>query len=215
MTRDKWLIGVDEVGRGPLAGPVMVGVALVPADFDWALIPGVTDSKKLSEKRREAIYKNADELQLAGKLFFAVAGRAAQVIDEIGIVCAIKEAMAEALEEMTKKKSTLISPRGTLGEEVLVLLDGGLVAPQTFIHQKTIIKGDAIEPVIGLASIVAKVTRDREMVGVAKQYPGYGLEMNKGYGTAMHIGAIRSLGLTSIHRASFCLSCQLENVLVG
>jgi ribonuclease HII len=215
----KWLIGVDEVGRGPLAGPVMVGVALVPADFDWALLPGVTDSKKLSEKKREAIYENALLLQREGKLFFVVAGESAATIDEIGIVPAIKKAMARALDEVMEKHNvhprtglgkTLKNPRTVLGfEEVLVKLDGGLKAPAEFVHQETIIKGDAKEPVIGLASIVAKVMRDREMVEVAKEYPGYGLEVHKGYGTVIHRRAISAQGLLSIHRASFCKNIKL------
>lgn len=192
-----WTIGIDEVGRGPLAGPVMVGVAAVPGDFDWALLPGVTDSKKLSEKKREAIYEKATELQAAGKLFFAVAEESASVIDEIGIVSAIKRALAQGLAEVALTV-------GFLPGEVRVLLDGGLVAPAEFNNQETIIKGDVKEPVIGLASIVAKVTRDRLMVSHDEQYPGYGLASHKGYGTAAHCAAVRQLGLSAIHRVSFC-----------
>lgn len=199
-----WIIGIDEVGRGPLAGPVMVGAALVPADFDWVLLPGVTDSKKLSEKKREAIYGNAKELQVAGKLFFAVAGESAVVIDEVGIVPAIRRALGRALVEV-HEAARASGPRTGLGpDEVRVMLDGGLVAPAEFVHQETIIKGDAKEPVIGLASIVAKVTRDRLMVDIDAQYPGYGLAGHKGYGTAAHREAVLRLGLSTIHRMSFC-----------
>jgi len=208
----EWLIGIDEVGRGSLAGPVMVGAVLVPADFSWTQLPGVTDSKKLSEKKREVIFTQASALQQAGKLWWAVGSEPAEVIDQIGIVGAIKKAMARALVEVTEKASgqgTTPSPRFHLGEGVvpetaLVLLDGGLNAPAEFVHQKTIIKGDATEPVIGLASIVAKVTRDREMVRLHDQFPEYGLAIHKGYGTAAHCAAVRRLGLTPVHRRSFC-----------
>ncbi len=208
----QWLIGIDEVGRGPLAGPVMVGVVAVPVDFDWTLLPGVTDSKKLSEKRREAIYKNANDLQGQGKLIYRVAGESAQVIDEIGIVPAIKLALERALGEVMEQVQ--ISPRTDLGiknprsvlgfDGVLVKLDGGLVAPPEYVHQETIIKGDGSEPVIGLASIVAKVTRDREMVRLSSEYSGYDLDVHKGYGTAAHCAAVRRLGLSPLHRRSFC-----------
>lgn len=192
-----WVIGVDEVGRGPLAGPVMVGVVAVPADFDWVRLPGVTDSKKLSEKKREAIYEKAKELQSAGKLFFAVAGESAAVIDELGIVLAIKQATVQGLAEVQ-------SAAKLLPDEVRVLLDGGLVAPPEYVHQETIVKGDAKESVIGLASVVAKVMRDRLMVEMEAEYPGYGLSVHKGYGTAAHCAAVRRLGLSTIHRVSFC-----------
>lgn len=197
----KWLVGVDEVGRGPLAGPVMVGVALVPVDFDWALLPGVTDSKKLSEKKRESIYKNAVALQEEGKLFFVVVGESAATIDKIGIVPAIKKAMARALSKVMET-ATLEA------DSVRVLLDGGLKAPAEFPDQETIIKGDAKESVIGLASIVAKVVRDREMVEIAKGYPGYELAVHKGYGTVVHREAVRRLGVSEIHRKTFCRGCQ-------
>lgn len=201
-------IGIDEVGRGPLAGPVMVGAALVPSDFDWALLPGVTDSKKLSEKKRECIYETACTLQVEGKLFFSVAGESATVIDEIGIVPAIRKALTQAIQEVVEIASAHYSPSNPrlppgVGS-VRVLLDGGLTAPAEFVQQETIIKGDAKESVIGLASIIAKVTRDREMVRLAHEYPGYGLEVHKGYGTVAHRTAITGHGMSAIHRRSFC-----------
>lgn len=197
----KWLIGVDEVGRGPLAGPVMVGAALVPGDFDWALLPGVTDSKKLTEKKREAIFANALDLQQAGKVWFAVAEESAATIDATGIVPSIRSALVRALTDVVERSAVVVP-------SVSVLLDGGLMAPAEYLHQQTIIKGDATEPVIGLASIVAKVTRDRELVRLAAEYPGYGLEVHKGYGTVAHRAAIREQGLSAIHRATFCRGCQ-------
>ncbi len=216
-----WLVGIDEVGRGPLAGPVMVGAALVPVDFDWGLLPGVTDSKKLTEKKREAIFIQAEKLQQEGKLWFAVAEESAEMIDKIGIVPSIRSALARALAEVlgavnkNLPRAALGSrlgnnvPRAALGPtEVRVLLDGGLRASAEFIHQATIIKGDAKEPVIGLASIMAKVVRDREMVRLGVEYPGYGLAVHKGYGTVAHRAAIGKQGLSAIHRATFCKGCQ-------
>lgn len=195
----------------------MVGAVAVPVGFDWAVLPGVTDSKKLSEKKREVIFENAQGLQNDGKLFFAVAGESAATIDGIGIVPAIRQALARALEEIERKilELHLALPRTVLGENnlgqvAMVKLDGGLKAPASFVHQETIIKGDAKEPVIGLASIVAKVTRDREMVELAAQYPGYGMEVHKGYGTKAHREAVRCLGLSPVHRASFCRNCQIK-----
>lgn len=204
-----FLIGIDEVGRGPLAGPVSVGAALVPVDFDWAQLPGVTDSKKLTEKKRERIYEQSCVLQADGKLFFAVVGESAAVIDEIGIVPAIRKALTQAIHEVIEKSQG--NPRFPLGvESVRVLLDGGLKAPEEFVHQETIIKGDAKESVIGLASIIAKVTRDREMVRLAPEYTGYGLEVHKGYGTVAHRRAITEHGMSAIHRRSFCKNISVQ-----
>ncbi len=209
-TKVKWLVGIDEVGRGPLAGPVMVGAVLVPVDFDWALLPGVTDSKKLTEKKREAIFIQAEKLQQEGKMWFAVAEESAQTIDAIGIVPSIRSALARALAEVLEAANKSV-PRVLLGpEEVRVLLDGGLKAPAEFMYQETIIKGDAKEPVIGLASILAKVTRDREMVRLGAEYLGYGLGEHKGYGTVAHRAAIKQIGLSAIHRATFCRGCQIS-----
>ncbi len=202
--KNGWQIGVDEVGRGPLAGPVGVGVALVPLSFDWTKIPGVTDSKKLSEKKRETIYEVARALMTEGELFFAVAMVGAKEIDSSGIVPSINKAMYEALTEVL-----MCVPRPGLGqeyEEVQVLLDGGLKAPEQFTNQETIIKGDAKESVIGLASIVAKVTRDRHMEQLAKEkaYQVYDFAVHKGYGTKAHRTAIFEHGLSPEHRASYC-----------
>ncbi len=201
----KWVIGVDEAGRGPLAGPVSVGVALVPTDFDWQLIPGVGDSKQVSEKKREVIYLRAKELQKAGQLDFAVELVSAKVIDTKGIVPAITAAMAKAL-------SRLVQPRRVLGQdEVLVKLDGGLKAPREYVHQETIIKGDSKEKVIGLASIMAKVTRDHYMERVAKKadFLVYDFAQHKGYGTKAHRDAIAKYGLSPEHRASYCKNLQM------
>lgn len=191
----KWCIGVDEVGRGPLAGPVAVGVVCVDRDFDWEALPGVTDSKKLTEKKREAIFAIAQRLKKQKQLDYAVCTVSATSIDTVGIISAINQAKLKALQKLS------VSPN-----ECLVKLDGGLSAPKEYVYQETIIKGDSKEKVIGLASIIAKVTRDRYMVRIAKQaeYVPYTFAQHKGYGTQKHREAITKHGLSSLHRKSFC-----------
>lgn len=189
----KYLIGIDEAGRGPLAGPVAVGAVLVPIDFDWKRIEGVRDSKKLSEKKREELFARAQELQSSSTLRYAVATSSAKYIDTYGIVPAIKRALAEALSHFEVE-----------AHECRVVLDGSLSAPAQYIHQETIIRGDDTEPVISLASIMAKVTRDRLMRRIAPKYPAYGFDVHKGYGTLAHRSSIKKNGLSEVHRRSFC-----------
>jgi ribonuclease HII len=189
----QYLIGIDEAGRGPLAGPVAVGVAAVPMDFDWSTLSGVRDSKKLSEKKREEIFERANELKSSHVLRLAVSTSSATYIDTYGIVPAIRRALAEALSRLE-----------VVPEECRVLLDGSLSAPVEYIHQQTIVRGDDSEPIISLASIVAKVTRDRLMRRLAARYPAYEFDVHKGYGTLSHRQAIARCGLSNIHRASFC-----------
>lgn len=201
---EKYQIGIDEVGRGPLAGPVAVGAALVTDNFDWDLLPGVTDSKKLSEKKREEIYKIATELAITTELDFAVSMISAKIIDQTGIILAIEKAMNNALQTLEKRH--LNTPVNWSIDECRVLLDGGLKAPKQFMHQETIVKGDSKEKVIGLASIMAKVTRDRYMRRQAKlaAYTPYDFSSHKGYGTKAHRAAIAKYGLTDLHRSSYC-----------
>lgn len=187
------LIGVDEAGRGPLSGPVAVGAVAVLKNFNWTRIPGVRDSKKLSAAQRERVYAHMRSLSLSGEIRYAVAFVSARTIDRVGIVEAIRRALNSALTKLD------VSPH-----ESTVLLDGSLHAPAQWHKQKTIIHGDALEPVISLASIAAKVERDRRMVRLAKKHPQYGFEVHKGYGTAVHIAAIKKYGLSPEHRASFC-----------
>ncbi len=203
------LIGVDEAGRGPLAGPVAVGVVLVPIDFDWEFIPGVGDSKQLAAKKRDALFRLAEELKKEGRLDFAVVMVSARQIDTKGIVPAINSAMARALSKLRKSPREALGnmPRASLGvETVMVKLDGGLKAPKEYMHQETIIKGDSKEKVIGLASIMAKVTRDRYMERIAAkpQFAAYDFAKHKGYGTKAHREAISRCGLSSEHRITFC-----------
>ncbi len=201
----KWLIGVDEAGRGPLAGPVAVGVVVVSKDFNWSCIEGVGDSKKVSPKNREMVFKRALQLQKEGKLDFKVVLVSAKTIDAIGIVPSIIQAIDRALLAI-EKAYLVTSPRTVLGEVGIVKLDGGLKAPERYIQQETIIKGDSKEKVIGLASILAKVTRDRYMVQKSTEsiFAPYGFDIHKGYGTKVHRELIQKNGLSIEHRKSFC-----------
>lgn len=200
MSSLRHIIGIDEVGRGPLAGPVMVCAVVVPTDFDWEqLLPGVGDSKKVTSKNREAVFAQAEILRKNGQLDYCIASQSAATIDKKGIVSAVNTALIQALATICK--------RGALNPlQVQVKLDGSLRAPAMFVHQETIIKGDAKEQVIGLASIIAKVTRDRhmEMLGSDPAYTPYGFLRHKGYGTKMHREAIVINGLSLEHRVSFC-----------
>lgn len=184
----KYVIGVDEVGRGPVAGPVSVCAVAVPVGFDWKHIPGITDSKKMTEKSRAKVYLRARELGV----HYAISHIDAEIIDTVGIVRCIRDALSQALSSLR------LPPH-----ECLVLLDGGLRAPKEYIHQKTIIRGDGSEYCIGLASILAKVERDALMTGYTVEYPVYGFEKHKGYGTAAHYKAISRFGLSKLHRRSF------------
>ena len=186
----KWMIGVDEAGRGPLAGPVSVGVFAVPAGFDIERIKGVKDSKKLSEKQRDEWYKKLKSLKGVRS---CVAFTSSRQIDSKGIVWSVKNAMRRALNKLKISSN-----------DCIVLLDGALQAPKEYKNQKTIIKGDAKEPVISSASILAKVERDRKIIRLSEKYPKYKLDKHKGYGTKYHREMIKKYGLTEIHRKSFC-----------
>ena len=193
----KWIVGVDEAGRGPLAGPVTVGLVMVPSDFDWELVPGVRDSKKISEKKREVIYKRVTELNAQKKLSFVVKSVSAKSIDSKGIAPAIRRSIEAGISDLECDPSS-----------TFIKLDGSLHAPAIY-DQETIIKGDDKEMVIGLASIMAKVTRDRYMVGQDAKYPQYGLATHKGYGTKAHMQAIAEHGFSPIHRQSYCKNIKL------
>jgi len=192
----KYLIGIDEVGRGPIAGPVAVGAFLFPNIESRKLFSGVKESKQLNEKKREVWYADILDAKKKGLVDFAVTFQSEKVIDTKGLSFAIKNALKLSINKIVKKNKIKAS-------EVLVLLDGGLKAPVEFIHQQTIIKGDAKEKVIALASICAKVERDRVMRMWAKKFPQYGFDVHKGYGTRRHYSAISKHGLTSLHRKSF------------
>lgn len=174
--------GIDEAGRGPLAGPVVAGAAILPAD---CTILYLNDSKKLSEKRREELFLEIREKAVAWSTGMASPER----IDEINILNATYEAMREAIEGLS------VLPQ--------VLLNDAVTIPGIALRQVPIIKGDAKSVSIAAASILAKVTRDHMMEEYAKLYPQYGFEKHKGYGTAAHIAALREFGPCPIHRKSF------------
>lgn len=189
------LIGVDEAGRGPLAGPVAVGVVAIEEGFDLlAAFPGLNDSKKLSEKKREALYALLLEEAKKGTVRAKVCFSSEKLIDRKGIAFAVRDALTRGVRAL--------APDAT---GVRVVLDGSLKAPKEY-TQETIIGGDAIEPAIMLASVAAKVSRDRLMHKLAQEYPAYGFEKHKGYGTKAHQQAIREHGLSVVHRKSFCRS---------
>ncbi len=195
MRNYKYIVGIDEVGRGPIAGPVMVGAFCVARkDTNTVLtdLEGITDSKKLTEKRRELYVERIKALQKKGLVSIAIVGVSAAIIDAQGIVPAIKSALARTLRKLN------INP-----EQVYVYLDGGLSAPKQYIHQETVIKGDSKIWQIGAASVVAKVLRDKKMIEYGKQYPGYGFEQHKGYGTKLHREMIKENGVTDIHRKTW------------
>lgn len=188
----RFMLGVDEAGRGPLAGPVAVGVVVVSEGFDiLGEFPGVADSKKLSEKNREKIFEMLERRAEQGEVRFAVEFESADVIDEEGIVTAVRRALWRGVNAL--------APDAAL---VKIQLDGALRAPPEY-AQETIINGDELIPLISLASIAAKVTRDRLMVRLAEQFPEYGFEKHKGYGTAAHYAALKIHGPCNIHRRSF------------
>lgn len=178
----EYICGIDEVGRGPLAGPVVTGAVILPKDCD---ILYLNDSKQLSEKKREELYDIIMEKAVA----VSVGYNSPERIDEINILQATLEAFEQSLEKM--------NPRPTL------LLNDAVKLPHVTIPQVPIIKGDAKSISIAAASIIAKVTRDRLMVQYDEIYPEYGFASNKGYGSASHIEAIKKYGPTPIHRRSF------------
>ena len=177
-----YICGVDEVGRGPLAGPVVAGAVILPKDCD---ILYLNDSKQLSEKKREELYDVIMEKAVSTGLGFVSPER----IDQINILQATYEAMREAIAKL--------SPQPDL------LLNDAVTIPKVAIRQVPIIKGDAKSISIAAASIIAKVTRDRLMVQYDSVFPEYGFASNKGYGAAAHIEALRKYGPTPIHRRSF------------
>ncbi len=180
----RYIAGVDEVGRGPLAGPVVCAAVIMPLDEE-SLVIGVDDSKKLSEKKREQL---AEEIKNRA-LCYTIIKVDEKTIDEINILQATRIGMKRAIEELK------IPPE-------MVLTDGNMTIDIDF-PQQSVIHGDALSYSIGAASIIAKVYRDHMMDEYAKVYPQYAFEKNKGYGTAAHIQGIKEFGLCPIHRKTF------------
>jgi len=197
----KFILGADEAGRGPLAGPVAVGVVAVSEGFDVAKeFPGVADSKKLSEKKREKIFEMLETRAAGGGARYVVEFESAETIDEKGIVFAVRRALARGVNALVECGS---QPSKSTGKsDFHILLDGALRAPPEY-SQETIINGDELIPIISLASIVAKVSRDRLMCALAEEYPEYSFEKHKGYGTKLHYEMLKKHGPCAIHRRTF------------
>jgi ribonuclease HII len=187
-----YVLGVDEAGRGPLAGPLAVGVIAVAEGYDiLAAFPGLNDSKQLSEKKRETLFAVLQEKIRSGEVRATVCLAGAQEIDGKGVSAAIRSALDRGVRKL------LPDPN-----EGKIFLDGSLKAPSEY-QQETVIGGDATIPAIMLASVAAKVTRDRLMMKLAQQYPQYGFEIHKGYGTKAHFAAIKEHGPSAEHRMLF------------
>ena len=177
--------GVDEVGRGSLAGPVAAGFVIFPSDVDDLLLSSVTDSKKLTARKREHLLKTIKSESICAEVGWASVAE----IDDLGIVVATKLAMTRAMEK------SLIQPDYLLVDAVKL--------DECPVPYEAIVKGDVISRTIAAASIIAKVTRDFHMSNLDMKYPGYSFKKNKGYGTRDHMIAIKSKGPTDIHRVSF------------
>lgn len=204
----RYIIGIDEAGRGALAGPVCVGAVLIPESFYWqaafALVqkrgaPHVRDSKKLSAQQRNTIFTFLSEHP---HVRHAAAFVDARTIDEIGIVNAVHEAVTIAIGRLNADSTA-----------TTVQLDAGLRAPSQW-EQSSHIRGDEHFPAIAFASIVAKVSRDTLMEELSARYAPYHFDEHKGYGTLVHREAIRRHGLSAIHRSTFCTRLQKTNISV-
>ncbi len=193
----RFIGGVDEVGRGPLAGPVVAACVVLPADFD---VLGVDDSKKLSEKKREELFHSIRSKALA----WGVGTVGPETIDEINILQATKRAMREGIRRADEMLMELA------GERTDYIIIDGLKIDGLEKSQLSLIKGDQKSVSVAAASILAKVTRDRLMIEYDEKYPGYAFARNKGYGTKAHYEGIEKLGITSIHRRSFLEKLDLE-----
>jgi len=181
--RGQFVAGVDEVGRGPLAGPVVAAAVILDPDQP---IEGLMDSKKLTEKRREVLAEEIKEKALA----WAISRVDVDVIDEINILQGSLRAMSISVSELKQQPD-------------FVMIDGNKIPADLTINAEAVVKGDDRVPCISAASIIAKVARDHEMIEMDSIYPGYGLAKHKGYPTKLHIEALHELGVTKIHRRTF------------
>ena len=197
ISKIKYIVGIDEVGRGPLAGPMYVGAFKAPVGWSVKDILPIRDSKKLSEKQRENIFEELMKLKKTGEIDFKAVSVTAQKIDEFGISKCLRVLIEKVLSGFS------LDPKN-----VGIFLDGSLSAPDIYINQETIIKGDDKVEVISCASIVAKVSRDRFMKDISLKYPNYHFDAHKGYGTKMHYEALKKHGISDIHRKSFLSSLQ-------
>lgn len=193
--KSQYIVGIDEAGRGPLAGPVAVGAVLVSEarlpQF-LSLFKEAKDSKKLSPQKREMWLAKMRDAQSLGIIDFRVSLISSHTIDKRGISKAVAKGIRSTLRRFEVSADCCE-----------VLLDGGLTAPKMYQRQRTIIRGDETETIISLASIAAKVTRDHLMLTLSRKYPVYGFEEHKGYGTTDHYKNLRKFGPSDIHRVSF------------
>lgn len=193
----KCIIGIDEVGRGPLAGPVTLCACMIPKSLKAENIfenGKIKDSKKLKKENRKKVYQTIMKLRKLEKVNFSVSSRNAEYIDKHGISKAIKSCIKSILTNLV-----LVDQE----ENIEIVLDGSLHAPEKYKNQKTIIKGDEKELSIALASIIAKCRRDTHMEKLAKQEKNYDWENNMGYGTAKHLKGVKKYGLTKYHRKTY------------
>lgn len=224
--QQEYLIGIDEAGRGPLAGPVAIGVSFIPKQFQkevFSLLKksGLNDSKQVKEKTREELYEMLVVLKKEQKINWEVMLVSAKVISKKGISYAISLGIQKGLEKLLARHPGLVLGSRNINHEIPHLrrpaagscgmtsditleLDGALKVPQgNWKKSSIIIKGDSIKPSIMIASILAKVTRDRHMKRLSKKYPQYNFEIHKGYGTQKHRGLIKKHGLSTEHRAGW------------
>lgn len=195
--RGRKTVGIDEAGRGPLAGPLSVGLVLIKQHkkLDFS---GLRDSKKLTERNREKWFLRIKDWEKNGAIIIAHVFVSTKVIDKKGLSYASRYAVQKLLKKVSVNS-----------KDVHVLLDAGLSAPKEF-TQESLVKGDEKIPAISLASIVAKVKRDQFMVRISKKYPMYKFDIHKGYGTKEHIAIIKKRGITNLHRMRF-----LNNLKIG
>jgi ribonuclease HII len=194
----RWIVGIDEAGRGPLAGPVAIGGFCIDTNDKRLasrlkeLFPKVKDSKQLSPAKRDEWMGELKALKRDFGVSYAFALVSAKHIDAHGISASIRKGIQTVLNKVAPDPA-----------HTFVMLDGSLKAPAEYIHQETYIKGDATHLPIALASIVAKTARDAYMIKESKKTPGYGFEVHKGYGTTGHYAVLKKLGPSAIHRKTF------------
>ena len=202
----KYIAGVDEVGRGPLAGPVIAAAVVLPEDFN---VLGIDDSKKLSEKKRTELFEIITQKAVA----IGVGGVDEKTIDEINILQATKLAMKRAVEaceiKLREKLGSGETDSDPEGHVIDYILFDAMKIEDIDIQQESIIKGDAKVLAIAAASIIAKVTRDLMMVAYDNEYPGYAFAKNKGYGTKEHYEGLHAQGMCPIHRRTFLKNLEL------
>ncbi len=200
---DRYAIGIDEVGRGPLAGPLCVGACLARTPFSLEFsetFSSIRDSKQLTTRKREEWFCRIAKAAESEECRWSTVFVSEKVIDRRGLSYALRKAI-----------NTVLKKLGATPESSDIFLDGGIKAPRAFRSQQTIIRGDEKVPLIAGASIMAKVLRDLHMVRLGKRYPVYGFERHKGYGTKAHYTALKKYGISPVHRRSFLTKFQAPN----